>query len=238
MSTHRDVRRALANYANPTKAKSSAWFFKTGKGHYGEGDKFLGVTVPEQRIVARQFRDLSLPDIQTFLDSPYHEHRLTAVIILVLQYQVADDKQKEKITRFYLANAKRVNNWDMVDSSAPHILGDFLLKRPRTVLYRLSKSKNLWERRISIIATQAFIRHGEFDDTLKIAKALLADPHDLIHKAVGWMLREVGDRDKKMERSFLTRHAYHMPRTMLRYAIEKFPKQERGMFLARKQPRL
>lgn len=231
MSSHRDVRRALAAHASRTKAKSSAWFFKTGKGHYGEGDKFLGVTVPEQRVVAKKFRELPLTDIRALLGSPYHEHRLTTILILVLQYQKADNRLKEKIARFYLTNAQRINNWDMVDSSAPHILGDFLLTRPRTVLYRLAKSKNLWERRISIIATQTFIRRGEYQETFAIAKLLLRDTHDLIHKAAGWMLREVGDRDRAGEKRFLRLHAYHMPRTMLRYAIEKFPKAERKMFL-------
>lgn len=240
MSAH-DVVTALKAVASPTKAKASAWFFKTGPGQYGEGDRFIGVTVPEQRTVAKQFRDLPLAEIERLLESPIHEHRLTALLILVGQYQRADAKAKKRVLDFYLDHLDRVNNWDLVDSSAGYIVGNYYLGRravygPNSrcgsaVLQRLSRSKNLWRRRVAIIATQAFISAGQFNDTLTLAEQLLNDRHDLMHKATGWMLREVGNRDPKVLKAFLDEHASTMPRTMLRYAIEKFDPVTRKHYL-------
>ncbi len=222
----------LRRLATPKKAKASAWFFRTGPGEYGHGDVFLGVTVPEQREVAKKYRDLPLRDIEKLLKSKIHEHRLTGVIILVWQFDHGTPAQQATIAKLYLKLLTHINNWDIVDSSASHILGTYLLDRPRAILYKLAVSPNLWKRRVSIIATQTFIRNNQFVDTLKISKILVRDQHDLIQKAVGWMLREVGDRNRGAEEKFLKQHAKHMPRTMLRYAIEKFPESLRKRYLA------
>jgi 3-methyladenine DNA glycosylase AlkD len=290
-----NLKKDLQKLANPIKAKNYARFFKTGKGEYGEGDKFLGVVVPQQRKVAVKYKDLELNDLQKLLSSNIHEYRLTALFILVSKYR-KNKKEKiknEDIVKFYLKNTKNINNWDLVDSSAHYILGDYLLStvchsresgNPQSrfanldsrfrgndiyVLYKLAESKNLWERRIAIISTFAFIRgqntpspvrggikggvsisgdcdantpssvlplnvggnHECFVPTLKISEILLNDKHDLIHKAVGWMLREVGKRDQKVEEEFLAKYYKQMPRTMLRYAIEKFTKGKREKYL-------
>jgi 3-methyladenine DNA glycosylase AlkD len=195
---------------------------------------FLGITVPRQRALAGAYVSMTLPDIARLLASRVHEHRLMALLILVEKYRKAPADGKKRIFDFYLSNTAGVNNWDLVDLSAPNIVGDYLLWRPRGrgVLYRLARSGNLWERRIAIVATHAFIRAGQFEDTLKIAEMLLGDGHDLIHKAVGWMLREVGKRDPAAEESFLDSHAADMPRTALRYAIERFPDKKRKAYLA------
>jgi len=220
--------------SNPERAKSSAWFFKTGPGQYGEGDQFVGISVPQQRALAKKYWQLAPSDIKKLLHSKVHEHRLTALFILVLQYQkTKDDKEKERIVNFYLDNKSQVNNWDLVDSSASYILGDYLLTRPRDELYKLAKSDSLWDRRIAIIATAAFIKKEQFDDTLAIAQFLLKDSHDLIHKAVGWMLREVGQKDVDVLKKFLDKNKDLMPRTMLRYAIEKFSEVERKSYLSK-----
>ncbi|NUM25282.1 MAG: DNA alkylation repair protein [Candidatus Buchananbacteria bacterium] len=224
----------LSALADKKQAQVLQGFFKTGPGQYGEGDIFLGIKVPRTRLIAKKYLQLSLSEIQSLLNSSIHEYRLGALFILIAQYKVADDALKKKIFNFYLKNTRRINNWDLVDLSAPNIVGDYLLDRDRQVLYRLAGSKDLWGRRISIIATFAFIRNNDFNDTLKIAKTLIADPHDLIHKAVGWMLREVGKRELKVEEAFLNRYAAKMPRTMLRYAIEKFSDQKRKYYLTRK----
>lgn len=214
-----NVKKELGKYASNKRQETSLWFFKTGKGEYGHGDRFMGVSVPDQRRVAKKFRELPLREALTLLKSKIHEHRLTALFILVLQYQKADEKLKTEIAKKYLANIKFVNNWDLVDSSAPYILGDFLLSRNKKILYKLARSKNLWERRVAVIATQRFIRNNVFTDTLRIAEVLLNDKHDLIHKAVGWMLREIGDRDWKRLVKFLEKHP-NLPRTAYRYATE------------------
>ena len=231
------VERALKSLGTPEKAKSSAWFFKTGVGQYGHGDVFAGVTVPEQRKVARQFRDLPLAEIDKLLANKIHECRLTALLILVGQYQKADAAAREQIVRFYLAHTPRINNWDLVDSSASYILGLHLLhadEKKRKILYRLAKSRDVWERRIAVVATLALIvRANDYADTLAIAELLLSDTHDLMHKATGWMLREVGKCSPETLREFLRAHATHMPRTMLRYAIERFPEEERKGWLIR-----
>ncbi|MBI5221675.1 MAG: DNA alkylation repair protein [Candidatus Magasanikbacteria bacterium] len=220
--------------ARPDKAQILSGFFKTGKGQYGEGDIFLGIYVPIQRGIAKKYLVLDLKDIQILLNSKIHEHRTIALFILIAQYQKADEKIKEKIYKFYLENTKRINNWDLVDLSAPNIVGQQLLKNNKNILYKLARSKNLWEKRIAIVATLTFIRAKKFDDTLKISEILIRDRHDLIHKAVGWMLREMGKRDESLLRKFLKKHAKNMPRTMLRYSIEKFNQVDRQYFLCLK----
>ncbi len=218
-----DLKKELGKAADKKKAKDLQRFFKTGKGEYGEGDIFLGVTVPEQRKIAKKYK-LNLQEIQGLMDTNVHEYRLSALFMLIEMYKDTDD-----ITEFYLKNTKNINNWDLVDLSAPKILGDYLLDKDRDILYRLAKSDNLWERRIAIIATAAFIRNHEFDDTLRISKILLGDRHDLIHKAVGWMLREIGKKDRPLLERFLKKNYKKMPRTMLRYAIERLA--DRKMYL-------
>ncbi len=234
-----NLQQELRKVATPKKAKANAWFFKTGKGQYGYGDKFLGVTVPEQRVIAQKYKDLSLDEIKKLLQSEFHEERLVALFILVSKFEKGNDKEKEVIYKFYLANTKCINNWDLVDSSAHKIVGEYLINRDRNILYKLVKSDNLWERRIAIISTAAFIGNREFKDTFQIADLLLNDPstgsgqvHDLIQKAVGWMLREVGKRVSKeeLEKYLLTRYKT-MPRTMLRYSIEHFPPDTRQKYL-------
>jgi 3-methyladenine DNA glycosylase AlkD len=226
---------ALNDAADPAKARVLAGFFKTGKGHYGEGDVFIGVTVPMQRVIAKRFHDLSLDDIEALLARPVHEERLTALLILVSQFEKAKDpRSRKRIFDFYRAHLSRVNNWDLVDLSAPSIAGKYLLDRDPAPLFRLAKSSHLWSRRVGIVATFAFIQEGRFDETLRIAEMLLSDPHDLLHKAVGWMLREVGKRDEAALLNFLESHAERMPRTMLRYAIERLAEKKRKDFLARR----
>lgn len=226
------VEAALKKLGTKKKAEASAWFFKTGKGEYAEGDKFYGVTVPEQRKVAKDFRELSLVELSKLLKSSMHESRLTALFILVWQFEHADAKLEKAIYDLYLKHTKYINNWDLVDSSAPQIIGGYLKDKNRAVLQKLARSKDLWERRIAMLATYYFIRmQTDFSDALVIATILLKDEHDLIHKAVGWMLREIGNRDLKTEEAFLNTYAKEMPRTMLRYAIEKFPKSKREKYM-------
>jgi len=227
-----NVIKNLKVLGTPAKAKASSWFFKTGKGQYGCGDIFFGVTVPEQRRVAKKYKNLPLTEISKLLQSEIHECRQTALLILVGQYKKADEKKRDIIAKFYLSHSKRVNNWDLVDLSAHSILGQYLLKRDRKILYKFARSKNLWQRRIAIISTFPLIREGGYDDTLKIAEILLKDSHDLIHKAVGWALREVGNRSPHMEEVFLKKYAPIMPRVTLRYAIEKFPEKKRKKYLS------
>ncbi|MCR4277167.1 MAG: DNA alkylation repair protein [Candidatus Roizmanbacteria bacterium] len=223
----------LKNIADPEKAKNLRWFFKTGKGEYGEGDQFLGITVPKLREISKKYQGLDLNDLQKLLDSKIHEHRLSALMILRFKYENKhiDEKSKKEIVRFYLLNTKKINNWDLVDLSCHHILGDWFLDKDRSVLYKLARSNNLWEKRIAIISTFNFIGLNQFDDSLKICAVLMNDKHDLIHKAVGWALREIGKRNKKVEVEFLEKHYKTMPRTMLRYAIEKFSEKERKFYL-------
>ncbi len=225
------VKKALQNYVNKDKAAFFPSFFKTGKGEYGEGDQFIGITVPEQRTVAKQFLDLPIDEIETLLLSKIHEHRLTALIILTEQYQKGDQKTKNTIFKFYLAHTDRINNWDLVDCSCRDIVGEHLQNTDRRILYKLARSKSLWERRIAMVSTWAFIRRGDLKDTYAIAELLLSDTHDLMHKAVGWMLREAGKRDEKSLHAFLKTHVKHMPRTALRYAIERFPEDVRKAYL-------
>lgn len=235
MQQLRSLKKDLQNLANPEKAIALARFFKTGKGQYGEGDLFLGIMVPQQRQIAKKYADLKPKDIASLLASKIHEHRLIALFILVSQYQKADEKAKKRIANFYLAHTACINNWDLVDLSAPHILGDHLLEQDTSVLYRLAESSSLWRRRIAIISTFMFIRTGRYKEALEISEMLLNDNHDLIHKAVGWMLREIGKRDLKIEEAFLEKHAHSMPRTMLRYAIERFDQKRRSYWMNRKK---
>ena len=229
MSSH--VQADLEKASDPIQAKKLQGFFKTGKGEYGEGDIFLGVRVPEQRRIAKKHRDISLEDTLELLQSSIHEHRLTSLFILVDKFSKGDEETREKIVELYLANTRFVNNWDLVDSSAHKILGEWLLDKPRDILYQLAESEMLWERRISMISTFPFIRKGDLVDAVALAKRLLHDEHDLIHKASGWMLREMGKKDIDLLYSFLDEYSVEMPRTMLRYSIEKLPEEQRKHYL-------
>jgi len=229
MLTFLDLKKELKTKSSPKKAKILQRFFKTGPEEYGEGDVFLGIAVPEIRKLVKKYSDLKIKEIIKLLHSKIHEERLIALLIMVKKFQI--EKNKEKIYNLYLKNTKYINNWDLVDLSANKIVGDYLLDKPKSILYKLARSKSVWERRISIIATFNFIKNNKFEETLKIARILLNDKHDLIHKAVGWMLREIGKRDLKTEERFLKKYYPKMPRTMLRYAIKKFPEKKRKQYL-------
>ena len=241
----------LNKLKNPAQAKNLQRFFKTGKGEYGGGDIFLGLKSQEIKDIAKKYyRETNFNDIKKLLNSEIHEHRVASLRILVIQYEEGGDKIRKKIFDFYLKNTKNINNWDLVDMSAPNIVGQFLFQTcfsgglseketstkvsKNLILYKLAKSKNLWERRMAIIATLTFIREKQFQDTIKISEILLKDKHDLIHKAVGWMLREIGKRDEQTLIEFLDKHILAMPRTMLRYAIEKLPEKKRQYYLNKK----
>jgi 3-methyladenine DNA glycosylase AlkD len=227
----KEVINALKTLATEDRRKTNEWFFKTGKGEYGYGDIFLGVTAPDLRRIAKKFsQEISLQELTELIRSPIHEVRLCALIILVNKYKKEDS---DKIYRYYLKHLNSVNNWDLVDTSAPHIVGDYLNKNPEKskILLEFSRSENLWIRRISIVSTLAFIKNNEFNKTLEIAKLLLNDDHDLIHKAVGWMLREIYKRDEVLIKRFLRQNYAQIPRTTLRYAIERMDKEERLLYL-------
>ena len=226
------IKAELRELADPVRATHSLRFFKTGPGDYGEGDRFLGLTVPEMRKLARKYRDLDDEAALELLASQWHEERLVALLLLVQAHKRGDEKRKQKIHRSYLANARWINNWDLVDASAEHVVGPHLDAKEIALLERLARSKNMWERRIAIVSTFHLIKRNEFRPTLIIATMLLDDTHDLIHKAVGWMLREVGKRDRKTLDGFLKKHYRKMPRTMLRYAIERHPERIRKQYLA------
>ena len=227
-----DLAARLRQRADKTRVPALQRFFQTGPGQYAEGDIFIGVTVPHLRQICRECRNAGLADSLALLGSAVHEERLLALLLLVEAFKRGEDQRKREIYRLYLANTRFINNWDLVDSSAPHIVGAWLFTRSRAPLGRLARSSSLWERRIAIIATQFFIRNGDLEETFRIADLLLTDRHDLIHKAVGWMLREAGNRNPKAERAYLETRYPRMPRTMLRYAIEKFPEAERRRYLA------
>lgn len=230
-----NVKNALQRIANPEKALLLQGFFKTGEGQYGEGDLFLGITVPQQRSIAKTFKELPLTEIETLLHEPFHECRLTALIILVNRFKkTKTDADCRLIVDLYLRNTAYINNWDLVDLSACYILGEYLLDKDRSLIYRLAESDSLWEQRIAVLTTFTFIRNEDFADNLLIAEMLLNHKHDLMHKAIGWMLREIGKRNKSVLVDFLMQYSIQMPRTMLRYAIEKFPEEERQYFLKRK----
>jgi 3-methyladenine DNA glycosylase AlkD len=220
------LKRQLTLSGDVQRARNPIWF-KTGKGEYGEGDKFIGVSVPALRAISRKYRHLKLPEIQKLLRSRIHEYRYAALLILVSQYETGDPRTQQKVFDFYLGHTRYVNNWDLVDTSAPYIVGEHLVHRSRRPLYRLAESPVLWERRIAMIATFAFIERGDLKDTFAIANRLLGDKHDLIHKAIGWMLREAGVQSRPSLLAFLKRHYSRMPRTALRYAIEHLPKVQR-----------
>lgn len=232
-----ELRKELKKLANPKKEKILQRFFKTGKGEYGEGDIFLGITVPVSRKIAIKYKDLFFSEIRELLKSKIHDERLIALLILVYNFDAGSEKVRKKVYKFYLKNTRRVNNWDLVDLSADKIVGAYLFARRHvatpSILFKLAKSENLWERRISMIASYYFIKNNKFEEALKIAKKLLQDKHDLIQKAVGWMLREVGKRDLQTEIGFLNKYYKKMPRTMLRYSIEKFPERLRIACLKR-----
>ncbi len=229
--THQHARAAVQALANPAKARFMAGFFKTGNGEYAEGDRFLGVMVPQVRQLARQFHELSLPEAERLLKSPYNEERLLALLILSDRYAKGNSSTREEICSRYVENRVRVNNWNLVDSSAPYILGSHLISANRALLYQLVKSRSLWDRRIAVVATLALIRQNQFLETLELSRLLLQDREDLIHKACGWMLREVGKRNESVLEGFLKKHHASMPRTMLRYAIERFPEAKRKTYL-------
>ena len=223
---------ALKQKSDPEKAAFFPRFFRTGKGEYGEGIQFIGVVVPEQRKIAKQYRDLPLPELEALLGNRLHECRQTALFILVLQFEKSkSDSVRKEIYDFYLQQIDQINNWDLVDCSCHKILGPYLLGRSRKLLVELAKADHLWKNRIAIVTTFYFIRRGDLETTIELAEILIAHPHDLIHKAVGWMLRELGKQNESLLLGFLRKHYDEMPRTMLRYAIEKFPKPQRQKLL-------
>lgn len=230
-NTAAEILAQLQRMGDPEHARFVAGYFRTGPGEYGEGDRFLGIRIPALRAVVREHRGTSLETIAELLQSEWHEARLLACLLLADGYKRADEAGREAIYRLYLGNTRWINNWDLVDSSAPQVVGAHLEDRDRSVLEELARSESLWERRIAILATQHFIRGGDFGTTLRIAEMLVDDRHGLIHKAVGWMLREVGNRDRAVAETFLRRHHRTMPRTMLRYAIEKFPPDLRQRYM-------
>ncbi|TAK57054.1 DNA alkylation repair protein [Patescibacteria group bacterium] len=229
------IQKELKRLGSKEKAKSSARFFKTGPGQYGEGDIFIGVSVPEQRKIARQFSAVLFLVLSQLLASAIHEERLTALLILVdqmkLAVQIGDIKKRKEIFDFYIQNLDRVNNWDLVDSSARDIVGSYAFDTDQNILQKLVLSKNLWHRRVSIIATHYFIQKGEYAISLGLAKVLFADTHDLTHKAVGWTIREIYKKDSKLVEDFLQKHIQKIPRTALRYAIERMPESKRKRYL-------
>ena len=226
------LRTELKQNSSRQRALICQRFFKTKKGEYGEGDVFLGLTVPLQRKIAKNYQNLPLTDLVKLLHSKIHEERFTALVLMVNLYQKGDSDTKTKIYQAYLSNTRWINNWDLVDTSTPQIVGDYLYNnKDIKVLEHLAKSKLLWDRRIAMLATLSFIRHDDFKPVIKISKLLLNDQHDLIHKAVGWMLREAGKRNLKVLKDFLDENASNMPRTALRYSIEKLPRGQRDKYL-------
>jgi 3-methyladenine DNA glycosylase AlkD len=225
------LKRDLRRHASARKAAVLQRFFKTGPGEYGEGDRFLGVVVPDIRAVARRFRGMPIPAFVPLLKSPFHEERLLGLLMLVDRYERGNDREKARACRCYRAHLPYINNWDLVDLTAPNIVGAHLERRNKAFLFVWARSDSLWKRRIAVLATFHYIRQGRFGETLRLARMLLDDPEDLIHKATGWMLREIGKRDVRVLEAFLRRHARRMPRTMLRYAIERLPERTRRTYM-------
>jgi 3-methyladenine DNA glycosylase AlkD len=231
MVSLKDLEKELTNNSNPSQSQFLSRFFKTGKGEYAEGDKFLGIRVPKQRSIAKKYFNLELTDILTLLQSPIHEKRLIALILLSAKFEKGDEATRENIFNLYIQNTLNVNNWDLVDESAPKIPGRYLYDKNRKQLYLWANSNNVWERRISILSTFYFIRKGDFTDTLKLATLLRKDKHDLIQKAVGWMVREVYKSNQTLGLEWILKYKNEIPRTMLRYSIEKIPEIERKKIL-------
>lgn len=229
--TAQEIQNELTAYSTPEKREFLPYFFKTGKGQYGEGDKFLGVVVPDTRKVAKKYKQVPFDTVKELLDNEYHECRLCALLILVERFKKATDEERSEIFDFYLAHTHRINNWDLVDLSSRDIVGEFLLGKDRSILYKLAESDLLWDQRIAIVSTYAFIRKGDLYDTFLLSEKFLNHKHDLMHKATGWMLREMGKKDLNILRAFLDNHHKVMPRTMLRYAIEKMDKAERAHYM-------
>ncbi len=231
MNDMNQIVRRLKQLASPEIAAHSQRFFKTGKGEYGEGDQFLGIRVPVLRAEVKKQRDLPLDETVKLLSSKLHEVRLFALLMMVEKFEKSDEKLKGNIYQHYMDNLSHINNWDLIDLSAPKIVGAWLADKDKSMLYKLAKSDNLWQRRIAVLATFQLIKNNDFQDAVAIAERLVNDKHDLIHKAVGWMLREIGKRNLQCEEQFLNKHYKTMPRTMLRYAIERFPEQKRKAYL-------
>lgn len=231
MNTLNDLRAEIKKIANPEKAKALQRFFKTGNGEYAEGDTFVGLMVPQSRILAKKYKELSDKDLIALLHSPIHEERLIALFIFIEKFSKGTPETQKRIYDIYLSNTRYINNWDLIDLSSSRIVGAYLSDKPKDILTKLAHSDNLWERRIAMLATLYFIKQHNFEETLKIAEILLYDRHDLIHKAVGWLLREVGKLSRETEVKFLKKHYKTMPRTMLRYAIEHFPEEKRKRYL-------
>ncbi len=229
--TAKDIKQKLLSFGNPEKAEHSKYFFKTGKGQYGEGDKFIGCTTPEMRSVAKTGKNLPLAELKLLLNDDMHECRVCALVILTEQFEKVDENRRKEIVDFYLEHTHRINNWDLVDISAYKILGEFLVDKNRAILYLLADSDLLWDQRIAMISTMAFIRRSDFEDVIRLSEIFLTHKHDLMHKASGWMLREAGKRDEKILINFLDKHHKKMPRTMLRYAIEKLTPEQKKHYM-------
>lgn len=221
------VKKSIAKLADPKRAEKSKYFFKTGPGQYGEGDIFIGLTVPQMRGIAKEYGELPLPEVSKLLKSKIHEERLVALLMLVQKFEKGGEKEQKDVYTFYLKHTKHINNWDLVDLSCHKIVGSYLLDKDRQPLYKLARSKNMWEQRIAIVSTWMIMRSNDLDDTFGLAEILIDHEHDLMHKAVGWMLREAGKRDEARLVKFLEKHYDQLPRTLLRYAIEKFPEKRR-----------
>jgi 3-methyladenine DNA glycosylase AlkD len=225
------LEKILLGRKNLSKSKILSRYFKTGPGEYGEGDIFLGISVVEQRGIIKDFLGLNLSDLQKLLNSKYHEFRLSALLILIKKYQSASPVDQKKIVDFYFKNIKNINNWDLVDVSCHYIIGAYFFDKDRQMFYDLAQSQNLWAKRIAVVSTFYFIKNNDLDDIFKLAQLLIKDQHDLMHKAIGWMLREAGKRDSLRLEKFLIKNIKNIPRTTLRYAIEKFPEKKRREFL-------
>lgn len=231
MSIISEIQKELESCSTPEKRDFLPRFFKTGKGQYGEGDKFLGVVVPDTRNIARKYKSISFDDVTLLLENEYHECRLCALLILIEQFKKSDEIGKKKITDFYLSKTRYINNWDLVDLSCRDILGEYLVDKDRAILYQLADSSLLWDQRIAVVSTFAFIKRGDLADIFSLSEKLMNHKHDLMHKAIGWMLREAGKKDLDALRGFLDKFHKIMPRTMLRYSIEKLSAEERTNYM-------
>jgi 3-methyladenine DNA glycosylase AlkD len=232
--TAQHILNELLSVADEAKARHLQRFFKTGAGQYGEGDVFLGIVVPTTRLIARANRQTPLEELDILIKSKYHEARLCTLLIITEQCKKTAGKEQDELYQFYMQHTNFINNWDLVDLSCPVTVGEYLVNKERTILYEMAEKQHLWEQRIAMVSTHAFIKRNDFDDTFALSEKLITHPHDLIHKASGWMLREVGKRDRRALTAFLEKNATRLPRTALRYAIEHYPETERQYFLKRK----